>query len=286
MQLQIYYKKCPNCGKWYTYYEMISYTIHGNTECWSDGKCNNMPFSEYSNLAYDKCSACNQFFWNDDCEMIEEYMIREYLNKGTIEKNENLVLDFLSKNKNYESNDNDLSNDYPPASYWDNMEQFMLDDYKILLNSKSSQNIKREIYIRIKIWQTINNYVRDNRNPIAEHFKYNKGLSALCRFSFLKELFATRKKNIETYKLLNEYRRENLERLLHLIDESEKLPHEIGDETEYITQRIEIYRELAKFSEALELLKSAEKELMHHNISFVKKTRKHISRKSTLVFQL
>ena len=171
MTFSIQYTECPNCKQWYATTEVMSYSTYGNIECWSDGKCFNPNLSEYSSMSFSKCDNCNELFWIDNCRQVEEHEIDKYLEKTTDEKTggrinikhktekEDTILDFLSKKYNDYTNRTVSFLDYPQLHYYVESEYFILDFLKLLdkLDKLSNEN---EIYIRIKLWQHINDLKR------------------------------------------------------------------------------------------------------------------------------
>ena len=137
MEIEPVYIKCPECGKWYSYGKLLSYTVF-DTDCWSDGKCVDGSMTEYSFLQFSRCKSCHSFFWFDDCQNFPEYELNNYFEANLVERHkQKLVKDFLSQYPNYqEKSTHDFELEYPYEHYWENLPKFFIKDFIHLINNK------------------------------------------------------------------------------------------------------------------------------------------------------
>ena len=278
MDIELVYVECPHCGKWYTHSEILSYTTHGSSsEFWSDGKCEETEYSEYSFRPYTRCEKCDNFFWYDDCRKVKRHEIFEYADQDKHDTN-HLVFEFLKANPAYlEENETISTSEYPPPHYWHSLPEYLIPDYLVILKTKNL-NTERELYIRTKLWQHINDLVRDNKSAIWMHLQYTHSFKAFFNFSavdYYKHINNTKK---ELYKQHQKLRIENLERLQELTQTTE-------NEDDALTL-IEIERELANFSKAKSLIRSLSSEYKKHYNNFIRKSLRRIKWKSEKVFKI
>jgi len=280
MELVLSYKECPKCGKWYTHTGLMSYTIFGGQECWSDGKYYQQNMSEYSFMPFSKCMKCGSFFWFDDCRELREYEIKEYQNGNVNEISEKkLISDFLMANPDFPDERRDLNLDYPPAGYWENFPEFIIPDYISILENGIDLNIEREIYIRTKLWQHCNDLLRFSKFPIFKHIRHSNGIKNLFNFRPLKYHFFEKKRNKKLYKEYQTLFVQNLNQLLELYKQN-------TENEDSMFSEIEIHRELGNFQEAKSIIHSLDNHSKNNNKSFLRKSRWMIALKSTKAFKI
>lgn len=130
---------CPHCKFQMSVFQLMSYTVFEN-EVFTDGKNTSSPFvsnSERIKICYN----CSKEFWQDDAEIIDpdNYDIVDEL-PG--------VLDIY-----------DL-----PMTKTPDMDDNILRYYEKLLNNDFCNSDEKEIYLRILLWQKINDRYRYSRN--------------------------------------------------------------------------------------------------------------------------
>ncbi len=157
MQIELKYIECPHCKKWYSYGKLLSYSSHGLSECWSDGKCTDFNKSEYMFMPFTKCNNCKKFFWIEDSRQLKDHEINDYIKRvdessSTISYEEQdsitqLVIDFLRKDLEiFRKEGNDLN--YPPSHwYMEVFEENFSNDLIELLEADDKLNAERYIYI-------------------------------------------------------------------------------------------------------------------------------------------
>lgn len=281
MLLEFAYIKCPKCGKWYSHTELMSYSVFGNVESWSDGKSINHNMSEYSFLPFAKCDACAGFFWFDDCKQLSDYEIHAYLDKRElISATEEEVKEFLTVNPNFSlDGNNGLSLDYPPPDYWFDLPGSFIKDLIRLLENKATLNEDREIYVRTKLWQHINDLVRDKKNPFVIHFRNIHNFKSAFSFRHLIEYMKFKKQNKRLYKSYKSLLHENLEQLKLLYEKT-------IDYEDSVLSLIEIERALGNFSKANTLISGIRFNGESGYKTFLEKSKRYIKRKSGKIFKI
>lgn len=273
--------ECPHCKKWYSHSELLSYSTFGSSECWSDGKCVNNNLSEYSFMPFSKCEKCNNFFWFDDCRKIADYEISSYLNSNDVEP-ENLILivDFLKDNPEFKIKGNlDVSLDYPHVYYWENMPKYIIPDYISILEKSNNLNRDREIYIRTKLSQHINDFVRNSQNSLKLHIKYSRSIKSFFNFKHLKSHIKFSFNNKKLYKEYEQLRTINLMRLSELYQET-------IDYEDSKMSLIEIERELGNFEKAKFIINGLDRIDKQHNKNFVESSLKYVLKNSAKIFKI
>ena len=71
MTFEFAYAICPHCGTVYQHFELMSYTTHGENECWSDG----YRFATPQSTHWRRCSQCQNVFWRT----ADNYLLRHQL---------------------------------------------------------------------------------------------------------------------------------------------------------------------------------------------------------------
>lgn len=258
MLLNIKYVECPHCKTWYSSTELMSNSNFGsNPECWSDGKCSNSSISEYSFMPFSKCDNCHNFFWFDECRQLEDYKIRECLNNENDTDHE-IVTAFLQENKEKYQNLANMDLNYPPPNYWVDMPISFITDFLEILKTESLKP-DNEIYIRIKLWQHINDFKRNNKiRKIKQIVKFvkNKKLYSKYRTTHIK----------------------NMEKLSEMIKKS-------SEKFDSLPLLIELYRQLGNFTSATTLINNASPTEIEYFKGFVVKSKKMIRKKSTKLFK-
>ena len=266
MLLNLKYIECPHCKKWYSRTELISYNTFGSkAECWSDGKCINSNISEYSFLPFSKCDNCNQFFWFDECRQLEDYEIKEFIYENKNRKNETdeevrkLVPIFLKENKDKYISSENMDLDYPPPHYWLDLPVTFISDLLELLKSEIL-NLDSEIFIRIKLWQHINDLRRNRKIWTLKQILNNI-------------------KNRNLYYKYKSFHTSNMEKLLKLIEKSK-------DSIDKFPLLVELYRELGDFQKAKSIINNADASEIEHNKEFITKSRKMIENRNKKIFKI
>ena len=287
MTFSIKYTECPNCKQWYATTEIMSYSTHGNIECWSDGKCFHPNLSEYSSMPFSKCENCGELFWFAETRQVEEHEIDKYLKKTTNEKigeqiipkhrteKDNTILDFIRKK--YEDYVNKTIHflDYPALHYYAESEYFILDFLK-LLDTSDELSTENEIYIRIKLWQHINDLIRKTGTIFKEFISIRFLSNIKIFFRSIKE----KKKSNRLYRKYAKIRTENMEILSKLLQKTNKMD---GDDTVLL---IELHRELGNFQKAKEIIYNADASDKEYHKKFISKSEKLIPKKSVKVFKI
>lgn len=280
MLINLKYAQCPHCKKWYSTNELMSYTSFGKAECWSDGKCANTSFSEYSFLPFSKCDNCNKFFWFNDCKQLENYEISEYIKEKTeqIENTEKdnkkeLIIDFLRENHENYISGNVMYSSYPPPNYWENLPEYFIPDFLQIIENKENLSTENEIYIRVKLWQHINDLIRNSRYKIRK-------IKSLHDFKILFNQIKRKKRDKKIHLKYDTIRTENIMQLSDLLQNNNKPA--IDD----IVLIIELERQLGNFEKATEIINNADASDKQYHSNFIKMSKKFISKKSTKLFKL
>lgn len=122
-----YVYKCPTCGNLLFNNSLMSGNLYG-AKFYSDGKMNAPMLREFPNLT--KCQKCNTFLWLSKMDAIDS------VNYGLLKK---------TKWKDAE-----------PVQFLD------VDDLFKVLESSLIENKQDEKSVRIRIWRTFNDRMRDN----------------------------------------------------------------------------------------------------------------------------
>lgn len=296
MILEIKYVECPNCKKWSSKSDLLSYNTFGGAECWSDGKTFNNNLSEYSFLPFTKCDNCKAFFWYDECRQINDYDVSNFLRENEhnadsinkpdekkAEKNENLnpILDFLKENLEvYKSQEVSLQSNYPPAHYWENLAKYFIDDIQYLLNKQGELTPENEVFLRIKLWQHINDLIR-NENAILQYVKSIRSFSDLLRIRLFFENIKYKKENKKRYNKFKALRFENMNKLLQLLQNAD-----IKDYIEKNIFIIELERELGNFEKAKSIIENIDPSDKNFHKAFIAKSKRLIKARSKRVFRM
>ncbi|RLD56743.1 MAG: hypothetical protein DRJ01_14815, partial [Bacteroidetes bacterium] len=222
---------------------------------------------EYESMPYSKCTKCENFFWFEDCRKITDYEIREHINppkKEFVEKR--LVTEFIKENlEDYQENKLDLN--YPPVNWsWRSFAGNLIEDFNEILESVDRLSIDKEVYIRITLWQHINDFIRHSRGRLIPILKINSKES---------------KQNRKIYDQYEKIRLENLKRLSDLLTNVKGEEYEGSEIT-----LIEIERELGNFEKAKSLIENIDPIDEHKHKVFIKKSLKLIAKRSTKIFRL
>ena len=206
---------CPHCGIKMSAYEMMSFTVHSST-VYSDGLNVTEPWTG-NDKAIALCPSCQKVFWREDC-VLEEDKIPE----------ENLP---------FAGDMYDL-----PFALSKTFREELIHYYVNLLKEGFANTTDRKIYLRIKIWQGINSFVR-HRKPIW------KLLPQFTNLKRLKFLLVSRRKSHLVFVEFKPLFRENLEKLIAIF----KPEHE-GEQI----LLAEMYRELGEMAKAKKALQGVE----------------------------
>lgn len=195
MTIKPAYTKCPKCETIYSYQEE---TENKDTplEIWTDGF--ELSPSRKELIKFAQCPGCETYFW---------------LKENAIEEPQG--------SENVKAIDNSWS--------FDNVGKKELDITKDTLQKGLASSLKKEIYLRTKLWQVINHLSR----------KYEGQ-------GFFKNLFKTteHKDSLKLYKLNSTLKMNNLIRLANLLKKDKK-------KAEDHMLFAEIYREMGDFSKAM-----------------------------------
>ncbi|OQX96997.1 MAG: hypothetical protein B6I20_13620 [Bacteroidetes bacterium 4572_117] len=290
MQIKIKFTECPHCKKWYLSAELMSYTSYGSSEYWSDSKCSEISISEYSFMPFSKCDNCNGFFWFDDCRQLEDYEIRKYIKESEdVGQNEKIIphedkngrtkviIEFLRQNfENYINENESLSLNYPPSHYWFDMPKHFIPDLLYILKKPEKLSNENEIYTRIKLWQHINDLIRD------KGFQFSH-ITSIRRFADIKFLF-TRIKMRKLQKKQHEAYKET--RIGNMLQLSKLLQKKDVAYTDKIVLLIELERQLGNFEKAKSIIEGADISDLHNYSKFIKKSKRLILNKSTKLFKI
>lgn len=290
MLLTIKFLECPHCKKWYSYSELMSYTSHGDSVCWSDGKSDNNTISEYSFLPFSKCEACKKFFWLDSCLQLEDHEIHHFLalkkegeseEKKTISNENNndrskIIKTFLKENQEkYLTGNTDFNLDYPPYNYWEDMGKYFIMDLLELINNSGELKPEHELYARTKLWQHINDLKRSRGG-----FLRNIELNTIFKFKWHYHLIKRNRASKKQYKNYHTIRIENMQRLAELLQNSDS--NDYGDSITLI----EILRELGHFNRAKQIIDHLDPSEKHYYSRFIKKSERQLSKKSKKLFRI
>ena len=223
-------------------------------------------------MPFSKCDNCNQFFWIDECKQLEDYEIREYLDKveeigisETIIAHKDksgevkIIQSFLKENREKYLNSENMRLNYPPPHYWFDLPVAFIVDLLELLKYEIT-NLNNEIFIRIKIWQHI--------NDLRRNIKIWK----------LKQI-SNNIKNRNLYFKYKNFHAENMKKLSELIEKSK-------DSIDKFPLLVELYRELGDFKKAKSIIDNADASEIEYNKKFVIKSRKMIKNRNIKIFKI
>lgn len=226
--------KCPHCRTLMRDYELMSYTVHASTT-YSDGFCED-GISKIKDISI--CIHCKGAFWREEAKISKE------LDFETMEKLEN-ALDMM-----------DL-----PWSFDDDRQEKTILFYKDLLENDFTHNDVKEIYLRTRLWWSINDLVR--HVPGWHHARNLKQLRFILKH---------RKESTRLFKKYEDLSKENLNRLIFLYIKN-------GDVD--LLYLADMYREKSDFGKAMDILLKVEQKGTVYN-----QMKHKIRRKNKRVFQL
>jgi len=206
---------CPHCEIRLGAYELMSYTIHRST-VYSDGLTVTDPWMN-QDKAIAICPECQKAFWKEDARIETE--------------------ERLGNNLPFASDTYDL-----PFALSETFREELIQFYADLLKDGFANTTDRKIYLRLRIWWGINDFIR-HREPI---WKLLPQFTNLKRAKFL---LASRRKSHLAFVGFKALFRENLEKLIAIF----KPEHE-GEQI----MLGEMYRELGEMAKAREALKGVE----------------------------
>ena len=264
MHLEIYYTECPHCKTWFSHTPIISKFDFDKNECWSDGDCVHISLT-YPNMLFAQCNECRKTFWFDDCHQINDFEINDNeivsanssddCKKHIQNGNKKVHKDFLDANPNF-CDDKKISILRHTTNFTEVPKAEIIKKYLSALDDAGT-DIERNIYIRTKIWQQINDFEK---------------VQEKSKFSF----FRKKTKKQDDY---NELKIKNLKKLSELIQQQDKF--ESID-----IALIEIERELGNFEKAKSLIDNLNAADKHNYELFIKISEQFIAKKSTKVFKL
>ena len=206
---------CPHCGIRMGAYELMSYTIHSTT-VYSDGMTVTEPWMN-NDKAIAICPKCQKAFWQEDARIETEERIGD--------------------NLPFAGDTYDL-----PFALSETFREELIQFYVDLLKDGFANTTDRKIYLRLRIWWGINDFVR-YREPIWKLFPQFTSLRRA------KILLASRRNSRLVFAEFKTLFRENLEKLIAIF----KPEHE-GEQI----MLAEMYRELGEMGKAHEALKGVE----------------------------
>lgn len=168
--------KCPQCGTLMNDYELMSYTIHDST-VYSDGNSDQHPMSKEISI----CAVCHLPFWRNDATLPEDP-------------------DWDTEGLSGPLNIFEL-----PWRFDENARELTIEYYKDLLDKEFADDDEKEIYLRTKLWWSINNIIRN--------------LPTWRRARNLKQLRGNinrRKKSLELFSKYKPLLDQNLDRMIFL----------------------------------------------------------------------
>lgn len=230
--------QCPNCeNKMYTY-QLNSYTVFKST-VYSDGKIiSNPPVMHDKRILI--CSECKKPFWTEDA---------------------------LLEGEDYDFNNDELPNANDihdlPFAFDTDFSIRLAKYYSDLLNQGFANSVDREVYLRIELWQLLNNNIRNKSTN-----KIRNLIKGIVKESKTKN--NTTKKTDNTIKLFYI----NLKKLIKL--------YEPNNDNELLLL-VEMHRELGNFSEASLVLKKIED--IDNNVAY-KEISRAIKIKNPEVFKI
>ena len=226
--------ECPQCSTLMSAYELMSYTTH-RSENYSDGKTEfGMPASKDISI----CTACRLPFWREDGRLPGDPDWEEHGDLGS-------VMELHDLEWNFDDDRNEKTIAF----------------YKDLLDNGFADTDEREVFLRVRIWWSVNDLLRH--------------LSSWRSARNLRMLMAIIKHRRDTLSLFKTYRElfgQNLERLIFLYIKSTEV------EMIYLAN---MYRELGNFGKATEILGKVDKKN-----AFWKKIERKVRRKDRIVFLL
>ncbi|PLW94864.1 MAG: hypothetical protein C0591_11895 [Marinilabiliales bacterium] len=212
----------------------MSHTVHTSTT-YSDGLCED-GVSKIKDISI--CTNCSQAFWREDAKLSKE------LDYEAMEELEG-ALDMM---------------DLPWRLDDDRQEKKIL-FYKDLLENDFADNDMKEIYLRTRLWWSINDLVRHlSRWHQARNLKH------------LRFILKHRKENMKLFKKYEELLKENLNRLIFLYIKKGEVD---------LLYLADMYREKSDFNKAMEILLKVEQKGGVYN-----QMKHKIRRKNKRVFQL
>ena len=226
--------ECPKCSTLMSAYELMSYTVH-RSENYSDGKTEfGVPASKDISI----CTACRLPFWREDGRLPGDPDWEEHGDLGS-------VMDLHDLEWNFDDDRNEKTIAF----------------YKDLLDNGFADTDEREIFLRVRIWWSVNDLLRH--------------LSSWRSARNLKMLRAIIKHRREASSLFESYRElfdQNLERLIFLYIK--------GDDVDLL-YLANMYRESGNFSKAREILDKVERKS-----SSWRKLKRKVGKKDRRVFKL
>jgi len=225
---------CPHCSTLMNDYELMSYTVHSSTS-WSDGKCDNgVPDNNQIKI----CAVCHLPFWKAN---------------ATLPDNP----DWDTEGLGGPINIHDL-----PWRFDDNRQEMQIKFYNDLIDDGFADEDDKEIYLRTKLWWSINDIIRN--------------LSKWTSARNLRQLSEIKKHRSKSLKLFGKYKpllEKNLDRLIFNYIKK-------GDID--LISLTEMYREKSNFTKAQEILLQFEGE----KGKVYGKMKRKIRQKSSKVFLL
>ena len=130
--------KCPHCSTLMQDCELMSYTVHGSSACYSDGKSDETS-SMSAGEEIKACRQCNQPFWKTESKVAEDQVYRETM-KNLQEPSDLFDLQTI------------FDDDWPEP---------LINRYTEMIENGFAKTDEQEYYVRTRIWWSINDYIRE-----------------------------------------------------------------------------------------------------------------------------
>ena len=226
--------ECPQCGTLMSAYELMSYTVH-RSESYSDGKTGSgMPGSKDISI----CAVCRLPFWRDDGRLPDDPDWDVHGDLGP-------VMDLHDLEWNFD----------------DDRDEKTIAFYKDLLDVGFADTEEREVFLRVRIWWSVNDLIR--------HLSTWRSARSL---KDLRAIIDRRRKVLKLFKTYRDLFDENLERLIFLYIKSDNVD---------LLHLANMYRESGNFIKAREILNKVERKS-----GAWRKVKRRVGRKDRIVFLL
>jgi len=224
---------CPHCSTLMNDYELMSYTVH-NSISWSDGKCDS---GAPDNHQIKICAVCHLPFWKADAALPDDP-------------------DWDTEGLYGPLNIHDL-----PWRFDDNRQEMQIKFYNDLIEDSFADEDDKEIYLRTRLWWSINDIIRSLPNWTNAR-----------NWGQLSEIKNHRHKSLKLFGKYKTLLDKNLNRLMFLCIKK-------GDVD--LIHLAEMYREKGDFGKAIEILLQFEGK----RGKAYRKMKRKIRQKSIKVFQ-
>lgn len=226
---------CPHCSTLMSDYELMSYTVHSSIS-WSDRKCDRA-IPDVSEIKI--CVVCRLPFWKADAALPHnpDWDVADELTCAMD------IRDLLGR-------------------FDDNWQEFMINYYDDLIEDDFADNDDRDIYLRIRLWWSINDIIRNLSNWTSAR-----------NLRQLREIKNHKRKSLKLYGKYKPLFDQNLDQLIFLYIKK-------GDVD--LIYLADMYREKSNFTKAQEVLMKFEGK----KGKVYSKMKRKIRQKSSKVFML